>query len=104
MYSLNGAETRALATVGAFRVVSPSDLAHDSPGRHISSGDWRHLSDQGLVTRESLTDTAGVRHVVALTREGKDLLDSHSSTRSDGHRQQVLRRRGEAARAPARRP
>ncbi len=55
-YSLNGAETRALATVGAFRVVSPSNFAHNPPCRQISSGDWRHLTDQGLVTRESLTD------------------------------------------------
>lgn len=87
-YSLNGAETRALATVGAFRVGCPSDVGHGSPGRHISPGDWRHLADQGLLTRESLTDRDGVRHVVALTREGKDLLDAHASTRADGHRQE----------------
>ena len=87
-YSLNGAETRALATVGAFRVVSPRDFARDSPERNVSSGDWRHLADQGLVTRESLTDRDGVRHVVTLTREGKGLLDAHSSTRENGHRQE----------------
>ena len=31
------------------------------------------------MTRESLTDRDGVRHVVALTREGKDLLDAHAT-------------------------
>ncbi len=87
-YSLSGSETRALATVGAFRVVSPSDFAHDPPARHVSPADWRHLTDQGLVPRESLADFDGVRHVVALTREGKDLLDAHSLTRPDGHRQE----------------
>jgi hypothetical protein len=55
-YSLNGSETRALATVGAFRVVSPSDFAHDPSDRHVSPADWRHVADQGLVTRESLPD------------------------------------------------
>ena len=54
----------------------------------MSRGDWRHLTDQGLVTRESLTDGHGVRHVVALTRDGKDLLDAHSTTRPDGRRQE----------------
>ena len=87
-YSLNGSETRALSTVGAFRVVSPDDFGHDQAGRGVSNGDWRHLAEQGLVTRESLTDHDGVRHVVALTRDGKDLLDAHSTTRPDGRRQE----------------
>ena len=87
-YSLNGAETRALATVGAFRVVCPDDINTDPASRGTSSGNWRHLSNQGLVTRESLIDGSGVRHVVALTRDGKNLLDAHSSTRPDGRRQE----------------
>ena len=90
-YFLNGSETRALATVGAFRVVSSDDLNTDQSDRGISRGDWRHLSDQGLVTRESVTDGHGVRHVVALTRDGKDLLDAHSTTRPDGRRPHPLR-------------
>jgi hypothetical protein len=87
-YSLNGAETRALATVGAFRVVSTDDLGEPRPGRDASHDDWRHLAEQGLVTRETLTDRDGVHHVVALTRDGKDLLDAHSTSRPDGQRQE----------------
>jgi hypothetical protein len=86
-YSLNGSETRALATVGAFRVIAPADIGDDRHGKDVWHGDWRSLAEQGLLTRESLVDPNGVRHVVALTREGKDLLEAHSATRSDGRSQ-----------------
>jgi hypothetical protein len=86
-YTLNGSETRALATVGAFRVVSPADFGPDH-GRDARHGDWRHLADQGLLTRETLTDQQGSREVVALTREGKDLLDAHATPGRDGQRQE----------------
>jgi hypothetical protein len=87
-YSLNGSETRALATVGAFRVMSPEDLDDGQRGTDAWHGDWRHLGEQGLLTHETITDRDGAHHVVALTRDGKDLLDAHSTTRSDGHRQE----------------
>ena len=87
-YSLNGSETRALATVGAFRVVSPDDLGEGRHGKDVWHGDWRHLSEQGLLTHETITDRDGAHHVVALTRDGKDLLDAHSTARSGGHRQE----------------
>lgn len=86
-YRLNGSETRALATVGAFRVVSPADFDADH-GRDGWHGDWRHLADQGLLTRETLTDQRGSRKVVALTREAKDLLDAHAAPGLGGRRQE----------------
>jgi hypothetical protein len=86
-YSLDGAETRILATVGAFRVVSPDDLTSAQDGRDSSRNECRHLAEQRLLTRETITDHHGSRHVVSLTREGKALLEAHSTTRPDGQRQ-----------------
>ena len=50
------------------------------------SGD--RSSEQGLLTRETLTHRSGARHVMALTREGKALLDAHRGARQDGRRQE----------------
>ena len=82
-YSLNGAESRVLATVGAFRVLSPNDFSDERVGQDARHGAWRHLSEQGLLTRETLTDRDGAHHVVALTREGKALVDAHATGPSD---------------------
>ena len=84
-YSLNGDEARALATIGAFRVIPASDLESGADAR---SGVCRHLADQGLIVRETLTYHHGAQHVVALTPEGKALLDSHSSPNPPGHKQE----------------
>lgn len=86
-YSLNGSETRALATVGAFRAVSIGDLSDDRQSRDARHGDWRNLSAQGLLTHETLTDRHGMHHVAALTRQGKELLDAHRTARPDGRQQ-----------------
>src|SRR5690606_417334 len=49
-YTLRGSDTRTLATVGAFRVVSSRDLRdHDGRRADPRSGDLRHLREQGLV-------------------------------------------------------
>ena len=49
-YTLRGSETRTLATVGAFRVVSSRDLRdYDDRPLDPRSGDLRHLREQGLV-------------------------------------------------------
>src|SRR5437773_11317883 len=49
-YSVRGSESRSLAAVGAFRVVSSRDLRdHDGRGADPKSGDLRHLREQGLV-------------------------------------------------------
>lgn len=72
---LRGSESRTLASVGAFRVVPADDLrdAFDKPldPRH---GDLWHLREAGLAqTHRVDRDTT----VVTLTREGRELLESH---------------------------
>lgn len=69
-YTLNGAESRALATVGAFRVVPARDL-RDDQGQVF---DPRPLEDQGLVQGVPLND--GDR-ALTLTEQGRDLLECH---------------------------
>jgi hypothetical protein len=78
-YTLRGSESRTLASVGAFRVVPAHDLrdTFDRPlePRH---GELWHLRDSGLVETVRLDrDTTAV----TLTKEGRDLLESH---RRDG--------------------
>jgi uncharacterized membrane protein YgcG len=75
-YTLRGSETRTLATVGAFRVVSSRDLRdqHDRP-LDPRSGDLRHLREQGLV--ETVRVPGSREHAVALTKEGRSLLEHH---------------------------
>jgi hypothetical protein len=70
-YELNGAESRTLATVGAFRVVRTEDLRDPSDPRE---GGLKHLRDQGLVRSVSLGGRT--RDVVVLTREGCDVLEA----------------------------
>jgi hypothetical protein len=49
-YTLRGSESRTLATVGAFRVVSSGDLRdRDGSRSHLHSSDLRHLREQRLI-------------------------------------------------------
>jgi DNA-binding MarR family transcriptional regulator len=75
-YSLNGSESRTLATVGAFRVVSERDL------RNLRDGgdDVRSLERQGLIQRVPLNER---ERAVTLTRDGRALLERHQDSRSD---------------------
>jgi hypothetical protein len=84
-YTLRGSETRTLATVGAFRVVSSRDLRdhHDRPLDPRSS-DLRHLREQRLVETVRVPGTRD--HAVALTRDGQRLLERHQD-RDQGDRQ-----------------
>ena len=84
-YTLRGSETRTLATVGAFRVVSSRDLRdqHDRPLNPRSS-DLRHLREQGLV--ETVRVPGSREHAVALTKDGWSLVE-HSRNRDDNARQ-----------------
>jgi hypothetical protein len=75
-YTLRGSETRTLATLGAFRVVSSGDLrdANDRP-LDPRSGDLRHLREHGLV---ETVRVPGLReYAVGLTNAGKSLLERH---------------------------
>jgi hypothetical protein len=84
-YTLRGSETRSLSTIGAFRVVSARDLRdHNDRPADPRSGDLRHLREQGLIQTERL---AGRRDVaVVLTKEGRDVLESHRRDRSHDDR------------------
>ena len=75
-YTLRNSETRTLATVGAFRVVSSRDLLdHDDGPADSRSGDLRHLREHGLI---EIVRVPGTReHAVALTKEGRSLLEHH---------------------------
>src|SRR5688572_8390591 len=84
-YTLRGSESRTLATVGSFRVVSSRDLRdhHDRPA-DSRSGDLRHLREQGLIRTVRVP---GYRdHAVVLTKEGRGLLESHRD-RDHDHQQ-----------------
>jgi len=80
-YELNGDDSRSLATVGAFRVVSERDLRNprdetfDSRDRSLG-----HLRDEGLVRFVSLD---GREHAVTLTERGRHLLETHRRDRDD---------------------
>jgi hypothetical protein len=75
-YTLRGSETRTLAIVGAFRVVSSRDLRdhHHGPA-DPRSGDLRHLREQGLI--ETVRVPGYRDHAVVLTKAARELLDSH---------------------------
>jgi len=75
-YTLRGSESRTLATVGAFRVVSSRDLRdHRDHPVDPRSGDLRHLREQGLV--ETIRIAGSRDYAVALTKDGRSLLESH---------------------------
>jgi hypothetical protein len=85
-YTLRGSETRTLTSVGAFRVARADDLrdTFDKPldPRH---GELWHLRKSGLVQTVRIDrDTT----VVALTKEGRDLLEARRT--SDDPRERIF--------------
>jgi hypothetical protein len=74
VYELNGEDSRTLAAVGSFRLVPEQDLDTD----HDT---LRHLRDEGLV---DTVDLGGDERALTLTKEGRDLLDSHTLERDGG--------------------
>jgi hypothetical protein len=79
VYELNGEDSRTLAAIGTFRVVPKQDLDSD----HDT---LRHLRDEGLVETIDLGDDA---RGLVLTKQGRDLLDSHTLER-DGEASQTF--------------
>jgi hypothetical protein len=71
VYEINGAESRMLATVGAFRVVSESDL---HGGRDGAPSAQRHLEREGLLLSSPLSSDD---RAVVLTDRGRDLLEAN---------------------------
>ncbi len=72
-YELNGEDSRTLAAVGAFRVVPEQDL-------DIDHETLDHLRDEGLV---DVVDLGDDERGATLTKDGRDLLDSHLMDRGD---------------------
>ncbi len=70
---LRGSESRALATVGAFRVTHADDL-RDGRGQPLDprNGDLRHLREQKLVRTIPIPEG---RSIVVLTERGRDVLE-----------------------------
>lgn len=80
VYEIDGSESRVLATIGAFRVVSESDLhdlRDDSNGARRSV---RHLEEEGLIRTSPLSSED---RAVVLTERGRDLLEANRYERDD---------------------
>src|SRR5256712_1210102 len=79
-YDLRGSEVRALATIGAFRVVAADDLrdAHGRPG-DVRHGDLERLRSAGLIRAVAPLDRGDRTVIVTLTPRGRDVLESHRS-------------------------
>lgn len=78
-YHLRGSEVRALATIGAFRVVAADDL-RDDHGRlgDVHHGELHRLKEAGLIRMAAPIDRDGRRDaIVTLTERGRDVLESH---------------------------
>ena len=73
VYELNGDDSRTLAAVGTFRIVPEQDLdaEHDTLG---------HLRAKGLV---EAVDLGGDERGLVLTKQSRDLLDSHTLERDE---------------------
>jgi DNA-binding MarR family transcriptional regulator len=75
VYEINATDSRVLATIGAFRVVSERDLHDDlREDADDARSSARHLEGDGLIRVSPLTmdDRA-----VVLTDRGRDVLESH---------------------------
>ena len=77
-YYLRGSEVRALATIGAFRVVAADDLRddHGRPG-DVRHGDLERLRSAGLIHAVAPLDRGDRTVIVTLTKRGRDVLESH---------------------------
>lgn len=74
-YRLSGSDTRALSTVGAFRVVAERDLRNPrNTSFDVRDRDLRGLGKQGLIQRVPLD---GRERAVTLTDRGRRLLEGH---------------------------
>jgi len=83
MHELNGEDSRAMAVVGAFRVVPERDLESDRgdvPDRDTID----HLRHEGLIRTIPLDEHD---QAVVLTDHGRDLLDANRRGRDEGESQ-----------------
>lgn len=85
VYELNGEDSRTLATIGAFRVVSERDLDSREEVLDCRNDGLEHLVDEGLIREISLD---GHDHGVVLTDRGRDLLEANRRDRDDDRHQE----------------
>lgn len=80
VYEINGTESRMLATVGAFRVVSETDLHDSRDESQDTRRSLRHLESEGLIRTSPLSADD---RVVTLTDRGRALLETNRYDRED---------------------
>ena len=80
VYEIDGDESRALATVGAFRVVAESDLHDLRDDSQSSRRTLKHLENEGLIRTSPLSSED---RAVTLTDRGRDLLEANRYERDD---------------------
>jgi DNA-binding PadR family transcriptional regulator len=80
VYEIDGAESRALATIGAFRVVAESDLHDLRDDSQSSRRSLKHLENEGLIRTSPLSSED---RAVTLTDRGRDLLEANRYERDD---------------------
>jgi hypothetical protein len=71
VYEINGAESRTLATLGAFRVVAESDLNDPRDEQRGSCETLKHLEREGLIQTAPLNSDD---RAMTLTARGRDFL------------------------------
>jgi hypothetical protein len=86
---LNGSDTRALSTIGAFRVVSERDLRD---ARNDAS-DLRHLEHEDRIQRVPLNEP---EHAVALRDRGRGMLGRYRDTHVIAGKPSTQTRRGKS--------
>jgi DNA-binding PadR family transcriptional regulator len=80
VYEIDGSESRALATIGAFRVVAESDLHDIRDDSKSSERSLKHLEKEGLIHTSPLSSDD---RAVTLTDRGRDLLEANRHERHD---------------------
>jgi hypothetical protein len=85
-YELNGEDSRTLAAVGAFRVISERDLGDSRDDQLDPRNDsLDHLVEDGLIRTVSLDGQEGG---LVLTDRGRDLLEAHRRDRDEERHQE----------------
>jgi DNA-binding MarR family transcriptional regulator len=79
-YEINSAESRMLATIGAFRVVSERDLHDARDESQDTRRSLRHLEREGLIRTSPLSSDD---RAVTLTDRGRNLLEANRYDRED---------------------
>ena len=80
VYEIDGTESRMLGTIGAFRVVSESDLYDLCDESNSLRRSARHLEREGLIRTSPLSSDD---RAVVLTNSGRDLLEANRYERHD---------------------